>query len=238
MSRLQRDSDFAKKLQVLFIDICKCLRPDDSFCSRSRCMELSAVVTVYRDLPHPATTYLAPLRQPTLHSSSTRVHYVHRSADGSDYNVYFPAMGQAGQPYSRSVPSASISPPWSLPDPALVFDALLSRDSYDMSLFQPHPGGLSSLFFTFANLIIHTIFNTNTKDPSVNDTSSYLDLSVLYGSSNDEARKLRRLDGTGRLWEDVWADKRVAGMPPAFGALLVLFCRNHNVGILCFVCDL
>lgn len=36
-------------------------------------------------------------------------------------------------------------------------------------------------------------------------------------------------DGTGRLWDDVFADRRLLFMPPATSALLVLFCRNHNV---------
>lgn len=36
-------------------------------------------------------------------------------------------------------------------------------------------------------------------------------------------------DGTGRLWEDVFADRRLLFMPPSTCALLVLFCRNHNV---------
>lgn len=40
---------------------------------------------------------------------------------------------------------------------------------------------------------------------------------------------VRRKDGTGRLWEDVWADARVLFMPPNVSAMLVLFCRNHNV---------
>ncbi|KAK0495168.1 hypothetical protein EDD18DRAFT_1013224, partial [Armillaria luteobubalina] len=40
-------------------------------------------------------------------------------------------------------------------------------------------------------------------------------------------------DGTGRLWEDVFADSRLLRMPAASCALLVLLCRNHNV-CLCF----
>ena len=36
-------------------------------------------------------------------------------------------------------------------------------------------------------------------------------------------------DGSGKLWDDVFADKRILLMPPSVGALLVLFCRNHNV---------
>ena len=95
--------------------------------------------------------------------------------------------------------------------------------------FAPHPGGLSSLFFGFANLIIHSIFDSSHSQPGVNVVSSYLDLSPLYGSSKADNNRVRRLDGTGRLWEDVFADKRILFMPPNVGALLILFCRNHNV---------
>lgn len=36
-------------------------------------------------------------------------------------------------------------------------------------------------------------------------------------------------DGTGRLFDDVFADSRLLAMPPSVCALLVLMCRNHNV---------
>ena len=42
---------------------------------------------------------------------------------------------------------------------------------------------------------------------------------------------MRKLDGTGKIWDDTWADKRVNLMPPHMAALLVLFGRNHNVRI-------
>jgi len=40
---------------------------------------------------------------------------------------------------------------------------------------------------------------------------------------------VRRKDGTGRIWEDTWADSRLIAMVPAVGALMVVFSRNHNV---------
>ena len=52
-------------------------------------------------------------------------------------------------------------------------------------------GGISSLFFAFADLIIHSIFNTNARDPTINDNSSYLDLSPLYGSSEAQVDAVR-----------------------------------------------
>jgi hypothetical protein len=63
----------------------------------------------------------------------------------------------------------------------------------------------------------------------INDTSSYLDLSPLYGHSLEGQMKVRRKDGTGRLHEDVFAENRLLLMPPAVSALLVMFSRNHNV---------
>ena len=97
-----------------------------------------------------------------------------------------PNLGQAGQPYARSVPSTHPLPPSFLPDPSLVFDVLLKRDK-----FTPHPGGVSSLFFAFADLVIHSLFNTDREDALINNSSSYLDLSPLYGSSEAQVDSVR-----------------------------------------------
>lgn len=202
---------------------------------------------VYKDLPHPPSGYLAlpapnhqaPVAGNQLVSVSSShdpsdayrtksVNYAYRSANGSDYNPLLPSMGKAGSPYARSVPSLRCLSTASLPSADLVFDKLLKRDE-----FKEHPGGISSLFFAFAELIIHSVFNT---DPSVkgwtrNNASSYLDLSPLYGSSQEEVNKVRRKDGTGKIWDDVFSDPRLIYMPPAVCALLVLFNRNHNVSV-------
>ncbi|ESK85272.1 heme peroxidase [Moniliophthora roreri MCA 2997] len=183
---------------------------------------------LYKDLPHPPSSYLSVAASSGIvpaasSSSSGPIKYAFRSADGSDYNPLFPALGKARTPYARSVPSIKLPPLSSLPDPGLVFDTLLRRDK-----FVEHPGGVSSLFFAFADLVIHSIFNTDPKDPTINNTSSYLDLSILYGSSDAEVNSVRRKDGTGRLWDDVFADGRLLLMPPASCALLILLCRNHN----------
>jgi linoleate 10R-lipoxygenase len=188
----------------------------------------SATRPVYKDLPHPPSGYVAynlipPLPAPTpVHKSIT---YAFRSPDGTNYNPLFPSLGKARFPYARSVPSAVTAPLRSLPDPGLVFDALLKRGD----TFVEHPAGISSLFFAFADLVIHSIFDTDHTDWAINNASSYLDLSPLYGSSADAVDSIRRKDGTGRLWEDVFADSRLLLMPPSTCALLVLLCRNHNV---------
>lgn len=156
------------------------------------------------------------------------IKYAFRNADGSEYNPLFPTLGKAGSPYARSVASSNVTPARTLPDAGLVFDTLLKREK-----FTPHPGGISSLFFAFADLVIHSCFNTNTanSDYTTNNASSYLDLSILYGSSDAEVNKVRKKDGTGKIWEDVFADSRLLLMPPSACALLVLLSRNHNVSV-------
>ncbi|KAF9070659.1 heme peroxidase [Rhodocollybia butyracea] len=203
---------------------------------------------LYKDLPRPPSGYLAlspkpsvPSAQvPTSNDPNTYIKYAYRSADGSNYNPLIPTMGQAGTPYARSVPGSQQTNLRNLPDPGLVFDTLLKRPAKaeghgeESDGFTPHPGGISSLFFALADLIIHSIFNTNSRNPTINNASSYLDLSVLYGSSDAEVQSVRRKDsqgrpeGTGRLYEDVFADSRLLLMVPATCALLILFSRNHN----------
>ncbi|CAG8505142.1 15835_t:CDS:10 [Acaulospora colombiana] len=173
-----------------------------------------------------------------------------RTPSGAQNNPHLPLLGAAGTAYARAVPSLHPIPRSTLPDPDMVFDLLMKRTAPpstngapsidDDSFFavaadqvktppsfrgqghgQPHPSGLSSLMFGFADLIIHSLFRTSSRDPSVNLTSSYLDLSPLYGVDETEMNTVRRFDGTGRLWEDVWADPRLTMMPPHVCALLV-----------------
>ncbi|KZT61364.1 heme peroxidase [Calocera cornea HHB12733] len=204
MARMPADSEVNQKMQAFFI------------------------AGLYKDLPHPPSAYLAPFPTSPPDEQPKRS-YNYRSTNGDHYNPAFPNLGRAGTPYSRSVPSASTFPPSALPDPGLVFDLLLSRPA---GTFNAHPGGLSSLFFAMANLIIHTVFDTNRENWGINDTSSYVDLTPLYGNTvsktNAPPEALRRLDGTGRLHEDVFGDGRLLFMPPATAVLLVLLCRNHN----------
>ncbi|KAG8952208.1 hypothetical protein FRC04_004915 [Tulasnella sp. 424] len=165
---------------------------------------------LYRDLPHPPGTYLGKK-------------WAFRSADGSYNNINIPDLGKARMPYTRSVQSRNPIPYSSLPDPDLLFDALLKRDGP-----APHPSGISSLLFAFANLIIHSLFKTDEIKKNINNTSSYLDLSPLYGDSEAIQKTVRQCDGRGLLWEDCFADQRMLMMPPSTPALLIMFCRNHN----------
>jgi linoleate 10R-lipoxygenase len=223
MSRLPNQSD-SLRLQKVLMRICGCFwfinkgGDSDSF-------------PVFLDLPSPPASYLNVYdhRAPVPVAPRTKRVYAFRSADGSNYNPLFPSLGKAGSPYARSVPGLTPLPKHALPDAGLVFDTLLRREE-----FTPHPGGVSSLFFAFANLIIHDLFSTNRIDWTKNDTTSYLDLSILYGKSQEEQDLVRRKDGTGRLWDDVFADRRLLLMPPASCALLVLLSRHHNVYL--FLC--
>jgi Animal haem peroxidase len=62
-------------------------------------------------------------------------------------------------------------------------------------------------------------------------TSSYLDLSPLYGS-NQEMQDSVRTFKQGKLKADCFADPRLLMMPPGVGVILIMFNRFHN-----YVCD-
>ncbi|KAJ7206545.1 heme peroxidase [Mycena pura] len=189
----------------------------------SNTLQDALVERLYKDLPHPPSTYLSIPQNTTTETMANPVKYAYRSADGSNYVPLFPGLGKANSPYSRSVPSTNVTLPATLPDSGLVFDMLMRREA-----FVPHPGGISALFFAFANLVIHTVFHTKRSDPTINLTSSYLDLSILYGDNQAQQDSVRNKDGRGRLYEDVFADSRLLHVPPSAAALLVLLSRNHN----------
>jgi len=165
---------------------------------------------VYNDLSHPRATSVGNV-------------YAWRTADGSYNNVDLPNMGKAGTPYARSVQQSNPLPNNQLPDPGLIFDTLLKREG-----FVKHPAGLSSLMFSFAALVIHSVFRTSHHDVNINETSSYVDLSPLYGHNQDHQDRVRDRKGYGLLYPDVFAEDRLLLLPPAVCALLVLFNRNHN----------
>ncbi|PFH51764.1 hypothetical protein AMATHDRAFT_2679 [Amanita thiersii Skay4041] len=168
------------------------------------------VKLLYNDLTHPAATCIGNK-------------YAYRTADGSFNNIDAPGMGQAGTPYARSVQQVNPLPKNLLPDPGLVFDTLLKRDG-----FVKHPAGLSSLMFSFAALVIHSVFRTSHHDVNINETSSYVDLAPLYGHNQAAQDRVRLRDGYGLLYPDCFAEDRLLLLPPAVCVLLVLFNRNHN----------
>ncbi|BGP26129.1 fatty acid oxygenase PpoA [Rhodotorula toruloides] len=161
---------------------------------------------LWDDLSHPPISFTGPQ---------------YRSIDGYGTSLTDPDLGKAGTPYARTVPPCHPKPP-QLPDPSVVFDALLRRKE-----FKPHPSGISSLLFSFATIIIHSCFQTSRDDPNINETSSYLDLSPLYGINQKEMDGVRTYE-QGRLHPDVVASNRLFFMPPSVVALLIVFSRNHN----------
>lgn len=154
-----------------------------------------------------------------------------------------PQLGAAGTKYSRSV-RPSIVPPGALPDPALIFDTVMGRTEY-----KKHPNNVSSILWYWATIIIHgklqwcarplmaqigtdlcmtDLFWTDHRgDPDRSLTSSYLDLSPLYGSNQAMQDSIRTFKD-GMMKPDTFADKRLHGMPPGVGVLLIMFNRFHN----------
>lgn len=83
------------------------------------------------------------------------------------------------------------------------------------------------MFFSFATVVIHECFQTSRTDPWINETSSYVDLSTLYGNTEKEQARVRTYEN-GTLFPDSIACERIMMMPPGVVALLVMFSRNHN----------
>jgi hypothetical protein len=148
-------------------------------------------------------------------------------------------LGAAGQPYTRTVAPLTPKSPY-LPDPELVFDQLLRRRG-----FTEHAGGLNRLFFSFATVVIHVscmppeispsltslcskeCFQSDYQKPWINNTSSYVDLSTIYGNNQEEQDKVRTFK-QGLLYPDTLASDRIFQMPPGVIALLIMFSRHHN----------
>ncbi|KAJ7506939.1 heme peroxidase [Mycena galericulata] len=174
-------------------------------------MSNSAISLLYNTLPHPRAALLGP-----AHSF--------RQADGGGNNLQIPQLGRAGTPYARSVQGQWCYEPKSMPDPGVIFDTLMkARDRKD------HPGGNSSFTFAFATLVIHSLFRSDMTDWNINATSSYLDLSPLYGINQATQDLVRdKAQGRGLLYPDSFSEERLMFLPPAASALLVILNRNHN----------
>lgn len=167
------------------------------------------ITMLYNDLPHPPSTLAGPSNR-------------YRRNDGSGNNIWWPEMGKAGSPYSRSVPPVKTKPT-NLPDPELVYEQLLKRKG----TFRPHPSGLNRMFFSFATVVIHECFQTSRTEQWINETSSYVDLSTLYGNTEKEQKRVRTYED-GLIFPDSVASERIMMMPPGVIALLIMFSRNHN----------
>lgn len=164
---------------------------------------------LWHDLPHPP---------PTLAGPTCR----YRRHDGGGNSPWDPELGKAGSPYARNVPPLKPKGP-NLPDVEDVYEALLKREGP----FRKHPSGLNRLFFSFATVVIHECFQTSRKDKWVNETSSYVDLSTLYGNTWDQQQHVRTMEN-GLIYPDTIASDRIMMMPPGVVAVLLMFSRNHN----------
>ncbi|KAH7928584.1 heme peroxidase [Leucogyrophana mollusca] len=93
-----------------------------------------------------------------------------------------------------------------------------------------HPSGISSLTLAFGSLISLCISHTDRTDIQYNKTTGRLDLSPLYGLTEDDAMKIRVSDGRGLLLSDTYFEdsNRLLFLPKATSILLILFSRNHN----------
>lgn len=165
----------------------------------------------YNKMLHPPLTYLGDA-------------FKYRQADGKYNSVLSPHLGQAGAPYAKTVPSIT-HPMGALPDPGDLFDKLMARQDGG----RDSKSGLSSMLIYHATLIIHDIFRTNDSDKNISDSSSYLDLSPLYGFTEEMQRKVR--DGKyklGLLKPDTFAEDRLLRQPPGVCIMLVMYNRYHN----------
>jgi hypothetical protein len=163
---------------------------------------------LWNDLEHPPQSYLG-------------AKYQYRSADGSNNSFAHPQLGAANTPYARTVKPSMMQPP-ARPDPGVVFDSIMTRKHAEL-----HPNRISSMLFYLASIIIHDCFRTSHEDSSISMTSSYLDLSPLYGSNQTEQDQMRtKLDG--KIKPDCFSEARLLFFPPGVGAMLIMFNRFHN----------
>ena len=109
--------------------------------------------------------------------------------------------------------------------------------------FAQNAAGINSMLFYHATIIIHgivnslshmipsltvaDIFRTNREEANISDTSSYLDLSPLYGR-NQEVQNTVRTFKDGLLKPDTFAEERLLGQPPGVCVMLVMYSRFHN----------
>ncbi|CAF1029831.1 unnamed protein product [Adineta steineri] len=170
--------------------------------------------SLWKMLPHPPENF------------ENQVGYQWRFADGSNNNLAFPNIGRSGQKYIQH--SLSKRPqPDILPDPGLIFDELLKRCPDKNGKFKGSESHISSNLFYFATFITHDIFDTDGTDRTINAATSYLDLSPLYGSTQQVQDSIRTGEN-GLIKPDHFADTRFWLQPAGVTALLVLFSRNHN----------
>ncbi|KAI0146243.1 linoleate diol synthase [Xylariaceae sp. FL1272] len=144
----------------------------------------------------------------------------YRQADGSWNNPMNPMLGAAGSTYARTCrPSIQVG---AMPDPELIYESVMKRTTY-----KKHPNNVSSVLWYWADIVIHDLFWTDLLDITKTKTSSFLDLSPLYGSNQDMQDSIRTFKD-GLMKPDTFADKRLLGQPPGVSVILIMFNRFHN----------
>lgn len=71
------------------------------------------------------------------------------------------------------------------------------------------------------------LFQTDHSDFNNSQTSSYLDLSPLYGDTQEDQDHIRTFKD-GKLKPDCFAEHRLLTFPPGCGVILIMFNRFHN----------
>ena len=61
----------------------------------------------------------------------------------------------------------------------------------------------------------------------MSQTSSYLDLSPLYGDVQEDQDHIRTFKD-GKLKADCFSEQRLLGFPPGCGVLIIMYNRLHN----------
>lgn len=181
--------------------------PDDI---TSKTITSDFVTTLWKDLDHPPQDLMAE-------------EFDFRQPDGSKNSIQYPHIGAAGMPYARTVAPQTLKQ-GAMPDPGVLFDSVMARK--DLKGME-HPNRISSMLFYLASIIIHDAFKTNRQNYNISDTSSYLDLSPLYGSTWAEQKRMRTMQD-GKIKPDCFSETRLLTFPPGVGALLIMFNRYHN----------
>lgn len=69
------------------------------------------------------------------------------------------------------------------------------------------------------------LFQTSHEDFNISKTSSYLDLSPLYGDVQADQDQIRTFKD-GKLKADCFAEERLLGFPPGTGCMLIMYNRS------------
>jgi hypothetical protein len=112
--------------------------------------------------------------------------YKYRQADGSFNSFIYPDAGKSETPYSICTQSRYV--PTKVPNASEVIKELFSRKP---DTFKPSTINLNANFTYFITLLIHDFYYSDPKNPEINKTTSYLDLSPLYGYNAQRQHAVR-----------------------------------------------